>query len=81
MDERLLLLLIESRMRAGMAISDAGEERLQSRNLPLEYALSLQDENWPEHRTKVDRLLALGTVVLVSACGWMVILAAARALR
>ena len=54
---------------------------LQARDLALEYALLLQeDEDWP-HRRGTDRVLGWGTALLVSAGGWwVVIMAVARRL-
>jgi len=76
------VLTIESGMRANTAISQESETRHPSRDLALEYARLLQEqEDWQEQRTAAEGALGLGTALLVSAGGWwMLALAVARAL-
>lgn len=73
------VLTIESGMRAETALAER-EIWLQSSDLALEYALLRDEEDWPEHRTAADRLLGFATIVLVSAGGWMMIVAVGWAL-
>jgi hypothetical protein len=40
-----------------------------------------EEADWPDHHTVRDKILSLGTIALISACGWTVIIAIVRLLR
>jgi len=58
------------------------QEISSSSDLAALYACLAQEEgDWQDHRSVWDRVLGLGTMALISACGWTVIIALVRLLR
>jgi hypothetical protein len=58
------------------------QESSSSSDLATLYAcLAQEDADWQCHRSVWDRVLGLGTMALISACGWTVIIAVVRLLR
>jgi hypothetical protein len=70
-------------MRAHAETEDVnGYEVRQSSDLAALYASLVQEDgDWQEQRSLWDRVLGLGTIVLVSICGWAVIIEVVRLLR
>ena len=70
-------------MRAHAEIEDPNGYETWDHNDPsLLYALLLQEDlDWQNQRTVWDRILGLGTMALVSICGWAVIIEVVRLLR
>jgi len=44
------------------------------------YASLQEDLDWPNHRSVWDKVLGVGTMALISICGWAVIIELARLL-
>jgi hypothetical protein len=58
------------------------QESSPSSDLAALYVLVAQeDEDWQNRRSLWDKVLGLGTMALISACGWTVIIALVRLLR
>jgi len=70
-------------MRAHAETKDANSYRLRRYgDLSALYASLVQEDGaWQNHRSVWDRVLGLGTMALISICGWAVVIEVVRLLR